>query len=468
MNNKPPNILILMTDQQRQDCLGCAGHSVLKTPNLDRIAATGTRFTEATTVSPVCMPARASFVNSLYPHNHGMWWNSGEMPPDDPTMFHLLKEAGYFNAHIGKAHYYVHEGVTDHLKNREPYMRARGFDYIHETTGPFATLVTRSYMTDEWERKGERLYRAFKDDYASRQVITARPSPLSVEDYSDSYVGRKAVEFIESYDKNQPVCLFVGFGGPHDPWDAPGEYAAMYEPSSIPPPIPPSEHFKSLPKHVQTRPDLTPNESLTPEIIRAIRANYYGNISLIDDWIGKILQAAARKGWDDNLMVVFWSDHGELLGDHGRTMKCTFHESSVRVPLVLSWPGVIPHNVTSDALAEIIDVFPTVADLLGLDIPTRCLGKSLTPLFANPDCPLRDFQLSEIAVAVWNGVRNTMIGNRKYKYADDEQGTGYMLFNLEADPDEQRNLIADPEARDLENILREELLKRLLEAQYTM
>jgi arylsulfatase A-like enzyme len=136
-------MLILMTDQQRADCLRCAGHPQIQTPNLDRIAREGMRFAQATTVAPLCMPARASFANALYPHNHGMWKNNGEMPASDETVFHLLQRSGYLTALIGKAHYYVHAPGTD-LRQREDYMRARGFEYVHETTGPGASSATAS------------------------------------------------------------------------------------------------------------------------------------------------------------------------------------------------------------------------------------------------------------------------------------------------------------------------------------
>ncbi len=466
--NCKPNILILMTDQQRYDCMGCAGHPMVKTPNMDKLAEQGIRFTETTTVSPVCMPARASFINAVYPHNHGMWWNSGEMPPNDPTIFHLLHKAGYYNAHIGKAHYYVHKEEIEHMKDREPYMHARGFDYVHETTGPFATQVTRSYMTDEWEGKG--LYEIFNEDYNERaesRGLMVRQSPLPVEEFPDSYVGRKTVEFIRNYDKDKPVCLFAGFGGPHDPWDAPGEYATMYDPAETPGAIPFPEKNRTLPEVVRNKHDLQGRDELTPEITRNIQANYFGKITLVDYWFGQILEAAKRKGWD-NLLVIFWSDHGELLGDHGKINKCTFHETSVRVPLILSWPGVIPEGAVSDSLTEIIDVFPTLTELLGIDAPVRCLGKSLVSLFTEQEKELREFQLSEISVPMWGDSRNTMIRNHKYKYVVDQQGRGYMLYDLEADPEEQNNLITDPKYKKLEKLLREKLLKRLLEAQYVI
>lgn len=464
MNKKPPHIMILMPDQQRADCMGCAGHPIIKTPNMDRLAAEGTRFAEATTVSPICMPARASFASGLYPHNHGMWTNKGELPAEDETFFQILQRAGYCTAHIGKSHYYEHARDL-HMRDREPYMHVRGLEYVHETTGPHATCHTASYMTDDWERKG--LWDLFKNDYAERAKANGamvRPSPLPVEDFLDSYVGRHAVDFLNAYDDERPLCLFVGFGGPHEPWDAPGEYASMYAPSDVPAPIPAPEPPGAGPEWLRKKSDFS---AWPPEVLRqtaAIRANYCGKISLIDHWFGEILKACSRKGWRDNLLVAFWSDHGEMLGDHGRFYKTTFHESSVRVPLILRWPGRIPAGAVSNALAEIIDVFPTILEAAGCAPSHRCLGRSLWPVLREPGAEMRDFQLSEIQF----GQRNIMIRSRSRKYVVDEQCRAFMMFDLENDPHERMNLLFGGNHGGMEAELREALLKRLVEAQYCM
>ncbi|MFQ6047920.1 MAG: sulfatase-like hydrolase/transferase, partial [Phycisphaerae bacterium] len=228
-----PHILILMSDQHRADTLSCAGHPTIRTPNLDSLAAEGIRFANACTVSPLCMPARASFINGLYPHNHHMWDNAGQMPPDDETFFQLLQQQGYYVAYIGKSHYYEHGPF--HMRDREPYMHARGIDYVHETTGPWATQRTDSYMTDHWAARG--LLELFRQDYRQRRQsgpLLVRPSPLPADEFLDSYIGRQAVEFINGYDRAQPLCLFVGFGGPHEPWDAPEPYASLYQPERCP------------------------------------------------------------------------------------------------------------------------------------------------------------------------------------------------------------------------------------------
>jgi choline-sulfatase len=462
---KRPNVLIIATDQQRADCLSCAGHPQVKTPNVDRIAREGTRFSQATTVSPVCMPARASFISGLYPHNHGIWENSGGLPAGDETFFHHLQGQGYFTAHIGKSHYYVYtQGL--HVRDKLAYMQARGLEYIHESTGPRSAVKTESYMTDEWSQKG--LLDLYKKDYAERKELPpwiVRPSPLPVEDFTDSYPGRKAVEFISTYQDERPMCLFVGFHGPHEPWDAPGDYATMYRPEETPSPIPIPQGNSTLPEHVQEKADFKPREGMKLEDIHNLRANYYGKISLIDYWVGEILAAFEDRGWLENLFIVFWSDHGEMGGDHGRLFKRTFHESSVRIPLILRWPGVIPQDVISDALVENIDVFPTIVEAVGAEPSRRCLGRSLWPVLHNPELEHRSCVLSEVFHA---GSRNMMLRTRRNKYALDDTGRGFMLYDLKDDPNEQNNLIGQKEALNLEQKLRDLLLKQLLKTQYVM
>jgi choline-sulfatase len=466
-----PNILIIMPDQMRADCMGCAGHPQIRTANLDRLAAEGTRFANAATTAPLCMPARASVISGLYPHNTGLWRNAGQLPADDETFFHHLQRAGYHTAHVGKSHYYSHRSWPGrrHLREAEGYMHARGLETVHETTGPWATVGMPSYMTDAWAAKG--LYETFRQDYADRArhrrehggVDVVRPSPLPVEDYLDSYVGGQAVRFLSEYDEQCPWCLFVGFPGPHEPFDAPGRYATMYDPADTPPAVGPPQDLDALPEAIRGRQEFQAVAGLDPDTIAAIRANYYGKITLIDEWVGRMLDACRRRGWLDELVVIVWSDHGEMAGDHGRLYKSTFYEASLRVPLLVRWPGRVPAGKTSDALAEVADVFPTCLAAAGCEPSPRALGRSL--LDAGDGGALRDAQLSEVANA--SGL-SFMAATRRHKYAADQAGRGFMLFDLDDDPHELHNLIADPAAAPLRDRMHRLLADRLLEAQYTM
>jgi arylsulfatase A-like enzyme len=431
---------------------------------MDLLASEGVRFSSAFTVCPICMPARASFINGLYPHNHGMWTNAGQMPANDETFFHHLQDSGYYVAYVGKSHYYPHGGL--HMRDREDYMHARGIDYVHETTGPWATTGTDSYMTDYWQQKG--LLKAFRDDYAKRRESGNRsvwPSPLPVEDFMDSYIGRRAVEFVDSYSQDKPFCLFVGFGGPHEPWDAPGEYATMYNPADAPPNIPPAEPGEWVTDHAALRMRQRRIDGMTEEEIRKIRANYYGKISLIDHWFGKIFGVLKQKGCWDETLVVLWSDHGEMAGDHQRLHKSVFYDSSVRVPLMMRWPGQIAGGATSDALAQIIDVYPTLLEAAGAEPSRRCFGQSLWPALKDQDAKIRDAVFSEISS---QGYHNIMVRDDQYKYAMDNTGEGYMLYDVIKDPKEKNNLIGHTDFRRIEQEYRGRVLRFLLDTQCRM
>ena len=457
---KQPPILILMTDQQRADGMSCSGTGPLQTPNMDRLAAEGVRFGHACTNSPVCMPARLSFVSGLYCHNHGVWRNRGEPPADDETFFHHLQRAGYHVAYVGKSHFYSH-GHGEHLGEREDWMRRRGIDTVRETTGPWATAKAASWMTDEWDKQG--LWDLYKADYAKREKAgswDARwASPLAEDDHADAMVGREAVRVIEAHADDKPLCIFVGFGGPHNPWDPPGEYAGLYDPASCPPAIPADEGCPPAFQPSRVERAMRGWRAPVPEPATAeIRALYYGKIALIDKWFGEVLNAFDRRGWLDGALVVHWSDHGEMLGDHGLLHKFVFYESALRVPLTIRWPCKIEGGRTSTALAETVDVFPTLLEAVGCEPSQRCMGRSLWPCLRDPNASVRDAAFSEID-------DTTMVVTERYKYALDSRGTGYMLFDLENDPQEQENLIGTLGMQSVEQEMRGRILEWLLATQ---
>ncbi len=444
-----PNILILMPDQQRADCLSCAGHPQVRTPNMDRLCAEGVRFSRALTSSPLCMPARNSFITGHHVHRHGIWGNGGEPPVEHESLFRRLQGAGYTTAHIGKSHYYAH-GST-HADERIPWMRARGFDYVEEIAGPLASQEFPCRMSDEWESLG--LWQKYRDDYRRRFEFGRHravwPSPLPVEEFADSYVGRRAVEYIDGVGADDPFCLFIGFGGPHEPWDAPGEYATMYDPADAPPPVDfePAEPGPWVSEAAAGWQRVARPEDLTLADVARLRANYYGKISLIDEWFGRIVAACERRGFWDDLVVVYWSDHGDLTGDHGRVYKSRFYEGALRVPLAVRWPGQALAGATSEALATTVDLMPTILEAAGVEPPADGDGLSLAPQLRDPAAPLRECALSEVHARPH---RNSMACTARWKYAAHEDGTGYMLYDLQEDPGERVNLIGHPDYATVE------------------
>ena len=347
---------------------------------MDRIAGEGTNFTHAMTPAPLCMPARASFSTGTYPHNHSTWANRGLLRRDLPTLFNCFGDAGYDTALIGKAHLFAQSEIN--VRAFEPVMRGYGIAESVEVNGPRGTYQhDNNELTADWKRKG--LYARYRADYEDRMrdARVVRASALPVDEHIDSWVGRRAVELIDGHAGTRPLFLFVGFPGPHEPWDAPGEYATMYAPEATPPALPrPAttalpEYARKLMDHLERGKRI---EEMTAEHVRAIRANYYGKISLVDHWCGEILDAYRRRGLLDDLLVVFCSDHGEMLGDHGRLFKNTFHEAGLRMPLVFRLAGPDPAGKQSHSLIELTDVMPTLLDLVALPTPSSLPGPECT------------------------------------------------------------------------------------------
>lgn len=466
MSSKP-NILLLFSDQHRHDALGVAGNDTIRTPNLDALAGDGVHFTDAHTTAPVCVPARNSFISGRYPHNHDRWGFGEPLPVDEDSVFQRLQEVGYYTAHIGKSHL---GGDDDHLRENEPYMHDRGFDYVHETTGQWGTQDVDSYMTDYWEEQG--LLETFREDYRRRRGESGLwPSPLPWEEHMDSYVCRQAVEFVEDYDRDEPFCLFVGIPGPHDPMDPPERFADWYDPADVDPPHEPDDHGDWLPDSAREHMDLEGwagpkgedwwRPDMSAEDYREWRALYYAKVSLIDHWVGEIRDAVDAEHSLDETMFVYTSDHGEMAGDHGMVGKRVHLANSVRIPLIVDWPERGTDGGQTDALAELIDVVPTVLRAAGVEDPAADAdGVDLTPVLEDPDDPEReprDVVLSEIADR--EGQIKTMIATKSHRYALDGDGEGYLLFDRDEQPDELTNYVGHPEYSDVEAELRDRLLR---------
>ena len=456
-----PNILFIMTDQMRADAMGCSGEWV-NTPNLDRIAGEGVRFSNAVTTSPVCIPARVTLATGRYPHNTGIWQNTGyDMPPDTPTWMQAVRGAGYRTSVFGKTHLHHHNGD---LRDREHLIRAYGLDDVDEIGGPRASARLGSHMTERWEKKG--LWEKYKADYEERfsnKPWVVRPSVLPLEEYADVYVGQRAREYLEEYDREQPWFCWVSFGGPHEPWDTPEPYASMYDPDEMPEPIESSETLE--PSSLNGRMGEVLAGDRAPDIPRedvaAIRADYAGNVTLIDDQIGEILDTIEERGELDDTVIVFCSDHGEMNGDHGLIYKNQFFNSAVRVPLLLRTPETARGDVAGsvcDSPTEWMDLGPTVVDLAGSELEHQQFGRSLCPILQNPGRENRSEALSEISGEL-------MIMDRRWKLIVNSDGEPYLLFDQVNDPKETQNQLDDPDVQDVVEDLKESLFQRLVRTQ---
>jgi arylsulfatase len=423
-----PDVLILMTDQHNPHCLGYAGDPIVQTPNIDHLAAEGMAFDNAYTVCPVCMPARGCFISGLYPHNHLLWRNYTDktFPEELAVMFRDIRNAGYYTAQIGKGHYF-NPGWGEDFEDYADYYHNIGFDYFEETTGPYMTPFHKANYTRHLNERG--LMDAYQKDLALRfeqgQYIV-RPSPLPPDDHNDAFIGRRAVEFIQNTPKDQPICLFVSFPGPHSPLDAPGEYATMYNPDDI-----------DLPPNVV---EVTQkNDTTDLDGLRQMRANYYGKITLIDDWIGKIVQAMANRGTWANTLSFFLADHGEHMGAHGKLGKGQFYKESGGIPLIIRWPDRVQSGKHTSALAEHIDVGATILDAIGGSRTEGHYGISLLPVATGERDVVHDAVFSEIGSGP-NKYRHMVCTNR-YKWWIDNNRE--YLFDLEEDPWEMNNIAGE-------------------------
>lgn len=458
-----PNILFVMTDQQRWDAMGCAAESHgawVETPALDRIAAEGVRFTRCVTTTPICIPARVTLATGRYPHNNAVWSNlQYTLPPDAPTWMRALRDLGYRTSLFGKTHLHPHRGD---LRQREHLLNAYGLDDVDEIGGPRASATVMSHMTAMWQDKGllERYRADFAERFANKPHV-ARPSVLPLADYADVYVGQQAKRYLAGYDRDQPWFCWVSFGGPHEPWDAPEPYASMYDPEAMPAPVPRPVTNHSRPQGwldyymEHSSPRLEPNDEA------AMRANYAGNVTLIDDQIGHILEVVEARGELDDTVIAFTSDHGEMNGDWGLIYKMNFLDGALRVPMLVRTPATAAGGGSvSDALVENCDLGPTLVELAGGELEHRQFARSLVPTLTAPDAVHRQDVVSEFR-------GEFMLMTQDWKMALNREGRAYLLFDRNADPRETRNLAGLPESKPVEDELRLATLERISKTQLT-
>lgn len=455
-----PNVLFIMTDQQRADAMSCSSNGEwVQTPNLDRIASEGVRFSNCTTTTPICIPARVTLATGLYPHNTHVWGNLNySLPADAQTWMRTLREMGYRTSVFGKTHLHPHRGD---LRDREHLLHSWGLDDVDEIGGPRASAAVLSHMTARWEEKG--LWQAYKDDFAERfssKPHLVRPSTLPLEDYADVYVGQQAKNYLREYDRSEPWFCWVTFGGPHEPWDAPEPYASMYEPSSMPMPQErPHEPDRDkrpqgwLDSYMERRsPVFDPGDQA------AMRANYAGNVTLIDDQIGEILAVLEERGELDNTVIGFTSDHGEMNGDWGLIYKMQFLDGSARVPLLFRSPKTRSNGgQVIDTPVENVSMGPTLIELAGGTLEYQQFGESLVSLWENG---------SSSSLGAFSEIYGElMVTDGRHKLMINREGEPYYLLDQNEENFEAVNLVTDSSAPAKITELRELLVERLAKSQ---
>jgi arylsulfatase A-like enzyme len=462
MPSRPPNVIVIMADQQKATSSHLWGNSFCETPALAAMAEQGVLFDCAITPHPLCGPARQSLWTSQYPHSHGGRRNQTLMPSDAVHAFKVWKEAGYHNGLIGKNHCFVgeqdlelfdtwcevgHGGITEDS--------TRGMEWFRDREGIDAAHDARQNMTPQ----------------SPRFSYDTNEGPL--EDSGTGLVAGQTVRFLEQH-RQDPFALWVSFPDPHEPWVCPKSYADQFPPEKVG--LPPQregefDDAETVPERNRVLHAILGTAEDSAEDVLALQSVYYGMVKFLDDGLAQITEALDRLGLRENTIVVYCSDHGDFMGEHG--MQCkggVFYDCLTRVPLVVSWPGHIPSGIREDNPVNLIDIVPTVLGLQGLDVPPSMHGEALPSVVEG--APTREVTFSEYGAGgpaftmadleqmehpfgrralmqslQWREAegRRKMARTRDWKYVHDPMGDLDELYDLKNDPWELTNVAHLPE-----------------------
>lgn len=434
-----PNILIIMSDQHGPHFSGPYGHPLIKTPNLDRLAENGVTFDNAYTTCPVCVPARMSFMTGRYIQHIGIWDNGAPLAEDESTWAHHLRKAGYEVVISGKMHF-------------------RGHDQLHgfERQLAFDMNSLNSPIPPDWSKPAPKAKHPL-------QNIRRGPGRNAVIESDDVCVER-AVEYLaQSQRHERPWALNVGFVLPHPPFKAPQKYYDQYPLDQIDLPNLPEGHLSELhPFHQRYFARVGVQPGYPPEqVIRETRATYYGMVTYMDMLIGKLIQVLETTGQSENTAIIYLSDHGEMMGEHGRWGKMCFFEQAARIPLIISYPFTMLKGIRCNDIVSTVDVTSTILDLAGIlsDLPDFIHpdGESLRPLLQQPDARKTSGMISELYHEYTTSAPTAMYREGRYKF-NYYHGEAPELFDLEADPKEMHNLASSAEYQHVIEDMRHKLL----------
>ena len=446
-----PNILFIMTDQHRWDYLGCAGADFVSTPNIDSLAASGLRFENAFTNAPVCAPARIGLATGLHPSRLGTLDNNSYLPLQLPTYYQRLRDSGYRVGCVGKLDLAKPDKYNGRNGDR-PAVYRWGFTHPEEVEGKMhAAQGDPSAPHGPYTHylRGRGRLTSFWEDYRKRADAgwihgVSHDSILSTEDFQDSYIGRRAARWIDNIADDFPWHLFVSFVGPHDPFDPPTEYAELFHDTVVPPAV--KVRRDGAPHWIRRR-------QITCEAaeLAHIRRQYCALIKLIDDQIGLLLDALKRRDMLDNTVVIFSSDHGEMLGDHDLWQKQVPYEPSIHIPLIVAGPGIERGEVT-ETIVDMMDLNPTICALAGVEPAPDLDARSFDQVLRGRQEAHR--QELMIALPDFRCLRTATT-----KFVDNANDLP-QLFDLAQDPEETRNIAA--EYPDYVAAMRESLVSYLL------
>ena len=471
---KRPNIILIMTDQQRADTIGALGAPWMKTPNLDRLAKEGAAYSECFVTSPVCVGARASLFTGKYPHGCQVFSN---FQPWQPTWVSTLADHGYHCVNIGKMHI-------------NPYDAPGGFHQrliMENKDRPLFLEERDRAIYDEWDKalhnrkliKPSRYNRFAADPEGYKKALGAFTWDLDPDMHPDNFIGDTACWWIDDRKNQDPLFLQIGFPGPHPPYDPLPEALAEYADVDIPTPDVSAEEIKAQPGAQQKLRDnmidfnfdsIAWRRDATKEDYLRLRRHYAANVSMIDLQVGRILKSLDARGYLDNALVIFTSDHADALGDHGHIQKWTMYDSVVRVPLIFWSKNLDIQKGIRKELVQMFDIAPTILETAGLPIPEDFEAKSLWGSMAKlPNYQPRDAVYAELARDhIQNGSEFILMRrDSKWKivlYLDDAYGE---LYDLGADPGERNNLWNDEALRSIRDELKIDCLSWLARGSLT-
>jgi arylsulfatase A-like enzyme len=480
-----PNILLITSDQQHWNTLGALNPEI-HTPHLDGLADEGTLFTRAYCPNPTCTPTRASIITGTYPSQHCAWSLGTRLPEDRPTLGGYLGEAGYRTALIGKAHFQPLRGTEEH-PSLEAYPILQDLEFWRGFHGPYYGFdhveLARNHTSEAhvgqhyalWmeEKGGADWRRYFSPPTGTLGEEVKHTWPIPEELHYNAWIAERTGALLEECGQSgQPFFCWASFFDPHPPYLVPSPWDEMYDPDQLTVPEgTPGEHDRNPPHFGLTQqpdPDFSPwreegrgvhgfHTHLLPEAERRrLVATYYGMVSMVDKYVGAILERLRALGLDRDTIVVFSTDHGHFFGQHGLQAKGPFHyEDLLRVPFIVRYPGRVPAGRRSEALQSLVDLAPSFLDLAGLPVPRHMTGISQRAVWTGEAGEAREHVICEFHHQPTTVNLRTYV-DRRYKltvYQGQEYGE---LFDLEADPGETRNLWDDPDAAGL----RAELLLR--------
>lgn len=466
-HSKPiqPHIIFITCDQLRMDALGCYGNSVVKTPNIDRLAETGVLFNRGFAACPVCSPNRGSMATGRYPSVHGLRVNGTKLPETEITLMDVLRENGYTTCGVGKMHFEPQwrtrqrntpDPSPDDAINPQPdTFPWYGFDRIlvseDHRIGPYADYLTEHGL-DTW---------ADLHSFSYPQSACAR-SIYPKEHHQTNWIADRSIDMIREQKAEAPLFLWTSFIDPHHPFNPPAPYDTMYDPAEMPLPKFNEAEASNWPAKYRKKYEETSGgheaigmNTLPDEEWQKITAYYYGMITCIDDAIGRMLDVIDQELGLDQTVIVFTSDHGEMLGDHHLLFKGTMFDEVTRVPLIATGPG-IEAGQTCDSLISTIDIMPSLLACAGAENPASVQGESFTSAFKNAPANKRTSLLIESD----NGSRTLWKPEARLTWHG--QNDQNELYDHKKDPNCFTNLWDAPESKTLQQEMMGELTDQII------